>query len=71
MPNKTIFECKCCGTCITGPAAPHGALEVGWFELDGIDGTNSVCGGCKAEFDSGVDVLEPWREEYPNVRFAQ
>jgi hypothetical protein len=30
-----------------------------------------VCGGCKAEFDSGVDVLEPWREEYPNVRFAQ
>lgn len=66
--NETTFECRCCGAHVIGEASSDGPTKVGWFLLEGVDGPSAVCQGCRAEGDSVLDV---WREDFPNIRFAR
>lgn len=50
-PSTTIFECKCCGSCITCRNDDDDVefRSNSWKRLRGVDGPNAICPLCQVD----------------------
>lgn len=52
-PSTTIFECKCCDSCITcrNDDCDKEFRSKGWKRIQGVDGPHAICPTCHPRWD--------------------